>query len=82
METKLSEFAMKALNSADDQGKVTIPCASACEIEALFEELSELEKMGYLSRLRGKALYRPFFLTEKGKELKKLLPADAQVLSV
>jgi len=81
METKLSEFAKNALNSADAEGKITIPCASACEIEALLEELSELEKIGYLSRSKGKALYRPFFLTEQGKELKKSLPGNAQALS-
>jgi len=74
MHAKISRHTILALHSACDRNGIKIPCCTAGQNEALFNELSKLEKTGYLARAKGKAFFRPYRLTEKGKALLHMLP--------
>ena len=73
MESDISPAIIAALISADAMGMVRISNGSASEIEETTLQLMVLERMGFLSRGPGRGFYRPFYLTEKGQKLKKVL---------
>ena len=70
MRNEPTESETSALLSANEEGQISIPCGSACEIDFFLKTLVRLEKMGFVSRKTGAAFYRPFQLTEKGLAVK------------
>lgn len=73
MGSDISPKVIAALISADETGMIRIPNGSAGEIGEMTLQLVVLEKMGFLSRETGTGFYRPFYLTEKGRKLKRVL---------
>ncbi len=79
MESTLDESIVKALLSANETGRIDLPAGSALKKDAFVEKLKLLQKMGFVVREKGTAFYRPYQLTEKGANLRRVLLKAEQV---
>ena len=79
-EPPLRDFELSVLLSADEDGRINIPCGSASEIEEFRLTLLRLEKKGLVSRCEGVAFYRPFILTTSGVSARSLSQCNLAAL--
>jgi len=79
MESTLNERIVRALLSANEAGRIELPAGSALKKDAFMENLKLLQRMGFVTREKGTAFYRPYRLTEKGANLRYVLLKAEQV---